>query len=124
MADEMATASAIPLSLRHRPRPNCSLNRARSRTEVPLAISCTGVDPSSPEGYPAPMNLPTASAVLALAALFLPLAGAPQNPTDLSALQDQAIERLQEYVRVDTINPPGNETRGRGHARRTPRTAP
>ncbi len=58
------------------------------------------------------MNLPTASALLALASLLSPLAGAPQDPTDLAALQDQAIERLQEYVRIDTINPPGNETRG------------
>jgi len=58
------------------------------------------------------MNLPTAVALIALASLFLPPAGTPQNPTDLAALQDQAIERLQEYVRIDTINPPGNETRG------------
>jgi len=30
----------------------------------------------------------------------------------MAAMQDQAVERLQEYIRVDTINPPGNETRG------------
>ncbi len=41
--------------------------------------------------------------------------GAPataQAPADLTALQDQAIERLREYIRIDTINPPGNEIRG------------
>ena len=31
---------------------------------------------------------------------------------DLAALQDEAVQWLQEYIRVDTINPPGNETRG------------
>ncbi len=35
-----------------------------------------------------------------------------QSPIDLEALQDQAVDRLQEYIRIDTINPPGNETRG------------
>ena len=27
-------------------------------------------------------------------------------------LQDQAVEWLQDYVRLDTINPPGNEIAG------------
>jgi len=31
---------------------------------------------------------------------------------DLDRLQDGAVERLQAYVRVDTVNPPGNESRG------------
>lgn len=31
---------------------------------------------------------------------------------DLSALEEEAVCRLQEFVRVDTINPPGNESRG------------
>ena len=35
-----------------------------------------------------------------------------QNPTDMTALQDQAVERLRQYIRIDTINPPGNEIRG------------
>ena len=37
--------------------------------------------------------------------------GAPQG-VDMAALQAQAVERLQAYIRVDTINPPGNEIRG------------
>jgi len=37
---------------------------------------------------------------------------AAQNPTDLATRQDQALVLLQDYVRVDTINPPGNESRG------------
>ena len=31
---------------------------------------------------------------------------------NLVALQDEAVEWLQEYVRVDTVNPPGNESAG------------
>ena len=31
---------------------------------------------------------------------------------DLERLQDEAVERLQAYVRIDTVNPPGNESRG------------
>ena len=31
---------------------------------------------------------------------------------DLPALQDEAVEWLQEYIGINTINPPGNETRG------------
>ena len=41
------------------------------------------------------------------------LAAAPvsaQGPA--TALQDQAVRWLQSYIRVDTINPPGNEAAG------------
>lgn len=31
---------------------------------------------------------------------------------DISALEDEAVGRLQEYIRIDTTNPPGNESRG------------
>ncbi len=31
---------------------------------------------------------------------------------DLGALEEEAVSRLQEFVRIDTINPPGNESRG------------
>lgn len=30
---------------------------------------------------------------------------------DLKELQEQAVTRLQQYIRVDTVNPPGNESR-------------
>ncbi len=42
----------------------------------------------------------------------------PATPADLSAqidleaLQDEAVDWLQEYIRLNTINPPGNETLG------------
>jgi acetylornithine deacetylase/succinyl-diaminopimelate desuccinylase-like protein len=32
--------------------------------------------------------------------------------TDRGSLQDETLRRLQEYLRIDTTNPPGNETRG------------
>jgi len=40
---------------------------------------------------------------------------APEQATaqlDLDALQDEAVGWLQEYIGINTINPPGNETRG------------
>jgi acetylornithine deacetylase/succinyl-diaminopimelate desuccinylase-like protein len=30
---------------------------------------------------------------------------------EADALQDEAVERLQDYIRINTINPPGNESR-------------
>ena len=45
-------------------------------------------------------------------ALALGAPAAAQTAADLTALQDQAVERLREYIRIDTINPPGNEIRG------------
>ena len=47
-----------------------------------------------------------AAVCLALPGLLLPLAAAADD-----ALEDQAIAWLQEFVRIDTINPPGNESR-------------
>jgi len=72
---------------------------------------------------------PSAAGVLALTAVFTlaglvadadPVLGlaapsaapAAQSAADLTALQGQAVERLREYIRIDTINPPGNESRG------------
>lgn len=50
-------------------------------------------------------------ALLTVSTLIPSISGA-QSPDHLDDLQEQAVERLQEYVRIDTINPPGNETRG------------
>lgn len=51
-----------------------------------------------------------------LAALLLgvsmatgPLTGAAQTPADLQKLQDEAVQRAKEYLRINTANPPGNE---------------
>ncbi len=55
-----------------------------------------------------------ASTLPTLAALVVLLGGAPPAAAqiDLAALQDEAVAWLQEYIRVNTINPPGNETAG------------
>ena len=47
--------------------------------------------------------LPLAAAV----ALALPLRA--QTPAELTRLQDEAVRRTQEYLRINTTNPPGNE---------------
>lgn len=47
--------------------------------------------------------------------LVLALALVPQPSEaqfDLASLQDEAVSWVQEYIRVNTINPPGNETAG------------
>ena len=52
------------------------------------------------------------SASLAVVAFFI-LGPAPAAAQlDLEALQDEAVGWLQEYIGINTINPPGNETRG------------
>jgi acetylornithine deacetylase/succinyl-diaminopimelate desuccinylase-like protein len=51
------------------------------------------------------------TAALCAAAIFA-APGAAQNPVDLEALQDEAVRWLQEYIGVNTMNPPGNEIRG------------
>ncbi len=60
------------------------------------------------------MSLRSRCATLFIAAIVVAAAapvGGQQN-VDPTAFQEQAVERLQEYLRIDTINPPGNETRG------------
>ena len=49
------------------------------------------------------------AAVLVLA--FLPSALAAQRPVDQGRLQDETVERVRAYLRLDTTNPPGNESR-------------
>ncbi len=60
---------------------------------------------------PAPLR---PSALLAAVAL-LAFAGGPAPAAaqiDLQALQDEAVAWLQDYIRINTINPPGNEIEG------------
>jgi len=50
-----------------------------------------------------------------LAALALSVGAFPVDATaqvDLVALQEEAVGWLQEYLRINTVNPPGNETLG------------
>jgi hypothetical protein len=37
---------------------------------------------------------------------------ASAEAVDLRHLHDEAVTRVQEYLRGNTVNPPGNETRG------------
>ena len=53
--------------------------------------------------------------LVAAAALALALVAKPRDATaqfDLQGLQNEAVTWVQEYIRINTINPPGNETRG------------
>jgi len=47
------------------------------------------------------------------AAVWLLLAPTPADAqVDLASLQNEAVQWLQQYIRIDTVNPPGNEIRG------------
>ncbi|MDX1494704.1 MAG: M20/M25/M40 family metallo-hydrolase [Longimicrobiales bacterium] len=50
--------------------------------------------------------------LLLLATLWAAAPAPASAQLDLAALQDEAVEWLQEYIRINTINPPGNETEG------------
>jgi len=59
------------------------------------------------------MKYPTLFATLVATALSATVsAPAASQAVDLDALGDEALEYLQQYLRVNTINPPGNESRG------------
>ncbi len=49
---------------------------------------------------------------IAVAGLLAYCIAAPAQSQDLAALQTEAVGWLQSYLRVNTINPPGNETAG------------
>lgn len=54
----------------------------------------------------------TAVGYCVMAVLWVTVAGTLQAQSpDLERLENEAVSRLQEYLRVDTVNPPGNESR-------------
>lgn len=53
-----------------------------------------------------------ATAAAACLVTIAPTPARAQTPIDLAALQDEAVQWLQAYIRVNTINPPGNEIEG------------
>jgi acetylornithine deacetylase/succinyl-diaminopimelate desuccinylase-like protein len=52
------------------------------------------------------------AATLLLGTASLAAQGDPTRPPDYEALAREATAWLQEYIRVQTVNPPGNETEG------------
>jgi acetylornithine deacetylase/succinyl-diaminopimelate desuccinylase-like protein len=54
------------------------------------------------------MNRPMA---VVAAAFFIAPGAVRGQDAELVRLQDEAVARVQEYLRINTINPPGNETR-------------
>src|SRR3954452_2510161 len=57
--------------------------------------------------------MPRMQRTLMLALLFAAIAGAaqPQAPIDGKAVETETLQHFQALVRLDTSNPPGNETR-------------
>ena len=58
------------------------------------------------------MTRAMAGGILMVLATSIPAASVGAQDVDLAALQDEAVAWLQEYVRLDTQNPPGNEILG------------
>ena len=50
-----------------------------------------------------------AAILCAIATLFFANPSGAQQSTDLAKLQDEAVRRTREYLRINTTNPPGNE---------------
>lgn len=48
----------------------------------------------------------------AASSLIIPNTGICAQAVDMIALENEAVQRVQEYLRINTVNPPGNETRG------------
>src|SRR3954470_14025871 len=57
--------------------------------------------------------MPRMTRTLTLAVLFAAVAGAAhaQAPIDWKAVETETLQHFQALVRLDTTNPPGNETR-------------
>jgi acetylornithine deacetylase/succinyl-diaminopimelate desuccinylase-like protein len=49
---------------------------------------------------------------LVCACLLFATAGRAEAAVDIARLEQEAVDRLQQYLRIDTSNPPGNEQRG------------
>ena len=58
------------------------------------------------------MTRTMAGRLLVVLATSIPAASAGAQEVDLAELQEDAVAWLQEYVRLDTQNPPGNEILG------------
>ena len=59
----------------------------------------------------------------ALALMMLPVPWACAAPApDFAAAREEAVRLLSDYLRIDTTNPPGNETRGAQYLERDSRT--
>lgn len=51
----------------------------------------------------------SATMLCAIATVLFAHSSRAQHPTDLAKLQDEAVRRTREYLRINTTNPPGNE---------------
>ena len=81
-----------------------------------LLVACTG---RIPQELTAPRHVSHLMHRLAIALLVASAAALPAQPArpvghapDWDALQRESVQLLQEYVRVNTTNPPGNEREG------------
>src|SRR5439155_261410 len=73
------------------------------------SVGC--ISTSSPPRKEAMRRLTVAFVVMTMALGFgIPRLLAQQSP-ELARLQDEAVQRVREYLQINTTNPPGNENR-------------
>ena len=53
--------------------------------------------------------IPSALALAASTVLAQNVAPEPKSPVDWTALRDETVRNMQDYLRINTTNPPGNE---------------
>ncbi|MCG6955270.1 MAG: M20/M25/M40 family metallo-hydrolase [Gemmatimonadetes bacterium] len=70
--------------------------------------TCDLLHPSGPRSPAALRGLASALLATGLAALGVRSAAA-QQPVDMTKLQDEAVSRIEQYIQINTTNPPGNE---------------
>ncbi len=56
-----------------------------------------------------PRRIVVSSLVVAAFAALAPTVVAAQQTVDMAKLQDEAVSRIEQYIRINTTNPPGNE---------------
>ncbi|HEX8724980.1 MAG TPA: M20/M25/M40 family metallo-hydrolase [Gemmatimonadaceae bacterium] len=56
-----------------------------------------------------PRRIVVWSVVAAAFAALAPALAAAQQAVDMARLQDEAVSRIEQYIRINTTNPPGNE---------------
>ena len=71
------------------------------------------ITPASPfpamRRVPTPRRIVVSSLVVAALATMAPALAAAQQAVDMAKLQDEAVSRIEQYIKINTTNPPGNE---------------
>ena len=77
-----------------------------------VSSASIGAEGAAPSYLPRMKTTRFTSTLAATVLLALSSGSLSSQEVDLEALGEEALEYLQQYLRINTINPPGNESRG------------